>query len=58
MEKTIRCAKCQEKFEVVGSTEKSKATRDVTISVKCMECDAINDVAWPDGMRYFVRKAD
>jgi phage FluMu protein Com len=58
MEKTIRCSKCQENFEVVGSTENSQATRNVTISVECAECDAINGVAWPDRMRYFVRKAD
>ena len=58
MQKTIKCDKCNETFEVVGSTENSHVTRDVTISVKCVECDAINVLTWPDGAQYFVRKAD
>jgi hypothetical protein len=58
MEKTIRCIKCKEKSEIVGSTQNSKATRDVPISVKRVECNAINVVAWPDGLGHFVRRAD
>jgi len=58
MEKTIKCIECQKEFEVVGSPEKSKATRDVPINVKCMECNAVNVVAWPEGLGHFVRRAD
>jgi hypothetical protein len=58
MQKTIVCAKCHETFEVVGSDDNSEATRDVTVSVACIECGSTNVLTWPDRAQYFVRRAD
>jgi hypothetical protein len=58
MYKAIICISCQEKFEVVGSAKKPKPTREVTINVNCVECGAVNFVAWPYGAPCFPRRAD
>jgi phage FluMu protein Com len=53
MKKTVRCTKCCKAFEVVGEHGNAKEFPE---GVTCPYCSEPNEVSWPMGIPFFVRK--